>query len=213
MPLPIPQHTRECPYCKNMAQFTLEKRQDSGQELFSQSNASLNPRVPGSTFSPQQIAVFRCCVCHSPVFMRAFGKALDEINIYPSNIIEIPPEVPNKVGIIYKEALLCCSVMAWNATATMCRRAIQECVLDKGGVGNDLYHQIDDLYDKRIITDDIKAWAHEIRVLGRNGAHADVPTDVGEEEAIFAVDFVKETLNYIYVLKARLDQRKARKKT
>ena len=45
-------------------------------------------------------------------------------------------------------------------------------------------------------------------MLGRDGAHADVSFDVEEEEATFAIEFTKELLNFVYVLKARLNRRK-----
>jgi hypothetical protein len=56
----------------------------------------------------------------------------------------------------------------------------------------------------------LKDWAHEIRTIGKNGAHADVPIDVTESDAKDALDFTEEFLNYTYVLKKRLQRRGAK---
>ena len=205
MGMPGDRHTRECPYCHNQAQFNFVK--ENG-DFFAAFNVRINPEDEKSAVQRNDIGVFKCCVCGGPLFIRAHGPQLQNLDIYPINIPTAPTDIPEKIRNIYLEALRCFGVRAWNATATMCRRVIQECIIDKGGEGKDLYHQIDDLAVKRIITDDIKDWAQEIRILGRDGAHADVPTDVGEEEAKFAVEFTEELLNYVYILKARLQKRR-----
>lgn len=209
MTLPNNQHTRECPYCHNKAQFNYLWEGEKSTKVY---NARENPLDDKSKLERNDVAVYKCCVCGGALFIRAHGNNLSsqKLDIYPVNIPTVSDDIPEKIRAIYIEALLCFGVGAWNATATMCRRIVQECIINKGGVGKTLYNQIDNLASKRIITDDIKDWAHEIRILGRDGAHADVTTDVGEEEAKFAVEFTKELLNYVYILKARLQRRKTK---
>lgn len=204
MNIPPDKHTRECPYCHNKAQFNYLWNQDSVKVF----NARLDPTDEKSACQRNDVSVYICCVCGGPLFARAYGDNLSnqKLDVYPTNIPFASLDIPEKIRKIYLEALICFNVSAWNATATMCRRAVQECIIDKGGEGKMLYNQIDNLAEKRIITDDIKEWAHEIRLLGRDGAHADVPTDVGEKEANFAIEFTGELLNYVYILKARLQK-------
>lgn len=204
MGVPSNQHTRECPYCHTKAQFNFA----SNKEPVVTHSARVNPVDEKSSMQRNDIAMYKCCVCGGPLFIRAYGTQTSQLEVYPVNIPTASTDIPEKIRNIYLEALRCFSVHAWNATATMCRRAVQECILEKGGTGKMLYNQIDDLATKRVITEDIKEWAHELRILGRDAAHADVPTDVGEKEAKFAVEFTEELLNYVYVLKARLTRRK-----
>ncbi|MBK7553589.1 MAG: DUF4145 domain-containing protein [Flavobacteriales bacterium] len=58
-----------------------------------------------------------------------------------------------------------------------------------------------------LIAPDLKAWAHEVRLIGKDGAHADVPSDVTETDADDVVEFVDAFLNYLYVLTDRLKRR------
>jgi len=203
MSLPPGGHTRKCPYCHNKAQFNYVSNNS-----FIAYNARVDPLDEKSAMQRNDVAMYKCCVCGGPVFARSHGKEPTTIDIYPVSIPSASKDIPKEARDIYIEALRCFDVKAWNAAATMCRRAVQECVLDKGGTGKTLYNQIDDLAGRRVITEDIKDWAHELRLLGRDGAHADVLTDVGEEEAKFAIEFTEELLNYVYVLKARLGRRK-----
>ncbi|MDD4955592.1 MAG: DUF4145 domain-containing protein, partial [Candidatus Omnitrophica bacterium] len=190
MSIPQDKHTRECPYCHKNAQFNFLWNQEP-IKIF---NAKSDPCDEKSAWQRNDVSVYVCCVCGGTLFTRAYGNKLQEqkLDIYPVNLPSIPKEIPDKIKSICHEAHTCFNVGAWNATTTMCRRAVQECIIDKGGQGNTLYNQIDDLAGKRIITDDIKDWAHEIRILGRDGAHADIPTDVGEQEAKFCIEFTDE---------------------
>lgn len=143
------------------------------------------------------------------LFVRRW-KDSGKVEIYPISIPNVPTDIPTQVKEIYEEALKCHSIGAWNATAVMSRRAIQEAVLNVGGKGKDLFTQIKDLGEKKVIVPDLVD-VHEVRSIGKDGAHADVPTDVTPEDADEAIDFTTEFLNYIYVLRERLKSREARK--
>lgn len=94
--------------------------------------------------------------------------------------------IPSPIKEDMEEAYKCQAVQAWRAAVTMARRALQNICLDKGApatrtitpksgipkeIKNDLINQINWLYDERIITKDLKDWAHEIRTVGNSGAH------------------------------------------
>jgi len=209
MSLPANGHTRKCPYCDNMAQFNFVD--NKGHMFATQYAARIQPQDNSSSMQVIQIGVYKCCVCGCPVFIRRYGDGLAKEDLYPINIPSSSSSIPAEVREIYLEAMRCFSVKAWNATATMCRRAVQECIVGKGGEGKTLFEQIDNLYEKRVIQDDLKEWAHAIRILGKDGAHADVASNVGEEEAKFALEFTEALLNYVYVLKAKLASRRQKK--
>lgn len=198
--LPAPNHVRECPHCGIGAQFI-------NQFISSIESMRENPRNEKSPRKLNQVAVYRCAICSGPLFVHVSGTSLAIVEIYPSSVPNISSEIPSPIREILIEAISCFGVLAWNATATMCRRAIQETVIKLGGSGKDLYNQIEDLEIKRIITTDLRDWAHEIRTIGKHGAHADVPIDVTKSDAEDALDFTQEFLNYTYVLKNRLQRR------
>jgi hypothetical protein len=92
----------------------------------------------------------------------------------------------------------------------MCRRAVQEVAVLHKAVGKTLFEQIEFLAQNQTIAGDLKDWAHEVRLIGKDGAHADVPNDVTEQDADEAVEFTTQFINYIYVLKQKLQSRKSR---
>lgn len=195
--------TWHCPYCKRHTQFNQEfKKQFTYQIALS------------DAWQCADMLVYSCVMCHEPVFFRVIGPSDqgdipdDRITVYPRTIPDTPTDIPQPIRDIFLEAVRCASIQAWNAAATMCRRAVQECVVERGGEGRDLYHQIEDLAQKRIITEQLKEWAHEVRIIGKAGAHADVPIDVTSADADDALRFTDELLNYIYVLTARLQRRR-----
>ncbi|MBI2884890.1 MAG: DUF4145 domain-containing protein [Candidatus Omnitrophica bacterium] len=191
-----------CPYCKRHTQFNRKFL-----EAYNYSSGE------GKPWQRADMRLYACVMCHEPVLFRVVGESDrgeipdDRITVYPRTIPEAPEDIPNPIRAIFLEALYCASVQAWNATAAMCRRAVQECVIAKGGKGVDLYHQIEDLEQKRAIPEDLKDWAHEVRVIGKVGAHADVPMDITPSDAEDALKFTEEMLNYVYVLKGRLQKR------
>ena len=70
--------------------------------------------------------------------------------------------------------------------------------LDKNATGKDLYDQLKDLRERQEITSDLWAWAEELRVVGKHGAHPEWE-DVTIEDADYAIRFLREILRYVYV--------------
>ena len=95
----------------------------------------------------------------------------------------------------------------------MCRRALQTSLIQKGAEKEKSVEQIDELSDKEIITEDIKNWAHEIRLKGNIGAHPDQDglKDVTPQDAEDLIRFMEEYLNYVYIMPAKVAEEIARK--
>ncbi len=52
--------------------------------------------------------------------------------------------------------------------------------------------------DTHALTPDLWAWAEELRVVGRSGAHPEWE-DVTAEDAEYAVRFLREIVRYVYI--------------
>jgi hypothetical protein len=133
---------------------------------------------------------------------------------------EIPPHIQED----FKEALRCQFVEAWNATAEMCRRAIEASCIDLGVPANKikvLEDMIDWLEKERKITPDLKEAAHKVRLGGNRGAHPPeggpktemgIPAEPGpiekieKEHAEAIVDFTRHFFQYVYVIPKQLDK-------
>lgn len=147
---------------------------------------------------------------------------------YPSWIPKRMEGLPDAVASCLHEAQMCFSVGAWNATAVLVRRAVEECCREKGAKKWKLEQKIDELAATNVITSQLRDWAHEVRFIGNDGAHGSkstktadpskqdydefeptvIPLDVTEEDAKAAIAFADELFKYVYVMPARIKQRK-----
>ena len=119
-----------------------------------------------------------CNACQEPVLVLNSG-----VRVFPHPRPSPTHEaIPGSIASDLSEAKLCYSVGAWNAAATMARRAIQRASVDRGAPGDRKLHaQIDHLADQGTITSEMKSWAHAIRDVGNDGAHP--PESVTDAEA------------------------------
>jgi hypothetical protein len=144
----------------------------------------------------------------------------------------VADEIPVHIREDFKEALRCMFVDAHNATAEMCRRAIEASCLDLGAPKKKvLEDMIDWLVDHQRITPDLKQAAHKVRLGGNRGAHPpgealpapapgvapSLPTAGGsdrdgpverieKEHAEAIVAFTRHFFQYVYVIPKQLDK-------
>ena len=144
---------------------------------------------------------------------------------------DVASEIPKHIQPDFKEALRCLWVNAYNATAEMCRRALEASCVDLGAPKKDvLEDMIDWLADQRIITPFLQKVAHKIRLGGNRGAHphlqedsnksqvADPPATsevedvsgpviiIEKDHADAIVKFTREFFNHVYVVPKQLDK-------
>jgi hypothetical protein len=121
----------------------------------------------------------------------------------------VAPEVPKPIAEDFREALRCEWIKAFKATVTMCRRALQASCIELKAKDGRLQDQIDDLAEKRLITQLLKELAHEVRVTGNDGAHpgSDGLNDVTEKDAREIIEFTREFFHHVFVVRAKLKAR------
>lgn len=115
--------------------------------------------------------------------------------------------IPDEIKPAFREALRCRWVVSFQAVVLMCRRCLQVSCDREGAQGGDLFKQIDDLAGKGTITKTLKDMAHRIRLLGKKGAHgdySDIDDTVTEADADDAILFMRNYLDFVYVLPAKL---------
>lgn len=134
---------------------------------------------------------------------------------------EIPPDIQPD----FKEALRCLWVNAYNATAEMCRRAVEASCLDLGAPKKKvLEDMIDWLEAQRKITPFLRDVAHKVRLGGNRGAHPEgvvaAPagavaaneqepgpiTKIEKDHAEAIVKFTREFFHHVYVVPKQLEK-------
>jgi Domain of unknown function (DUF4145) len=123
--------------------------------------------------------------------------------LYPSRIegrrmIDEDYYLPSKIRQIYKETLLALINRA-PILAGMGMRALLESVCkEKNADGRDLFHQIDNLTQKGILTPTAAEILHKIRTLGNAAAHEVKPHS--DKQLGIAMDIVEHLLKDVYIL-------------
>ena len=170
----------------------------------------------------RMISSARCETCKEYVLIVGTRRPIGGGRGQPCVAIEVYPigrpgqmvdkDIPAAVLEDFNEALRCQFIKAFKATVVMCGRAIQTSALALGAGGTRLVDQIDDLFKKGKITEALKDFAHEVRLVRNDGAHPDKDglADVTEQDASAVIEFTREYLHHVYVMPAKLSARKGK---
>lgn len=127
----------------------------------------------------------------------------------PSENAEIPPHLPQSVAKAFRQGETNFRLPdAEEAAALMYRRslelAVKEVFPDEKGT---LIQRIDKLASKGFLPDAMKDWAHEIRVIGNDGAHE--LDGVERADLVAAQGFTDAFLRYLISLPQEVKLRRA----
>jgi hypothetical protein len=205
----------ECPHCSRASAFLLVTN------------------VYGQPGTLRWVAGLQCQACMKfilgVVSLNGGHTALIYEGHYPLGSPDetVANEVPEHIKLDFQEALRCQFVKAYNATAEMCRRALEASCIDLGVPTKIkvLEDMIDWLEKQRIITPHMQRVAHKIRLGGNRGAHPPpdgpmplasnsegsleeyAPVSIIEKEHADAiVIFTREFFHHVYVVPKQLDK-------
>lgn len=161
--------------------------------------------------------VIQCLGCKSISFRVASSNSEDYYPIsddeYEYSVTEklYPPRIegrkglgddsvylPMKVKQIYDETLTALSVQAPILAAIGLRALVEAVCKEKNASGRDLFNQIDNLVEQRVLTPAGAAILHKIRALGNAAAHEAKPHN--ERQLALAMDIVEHMLKDVYIL-------------
>lgn len=185
-----------CPHCHEFTAFTIKKWDSQDLER-------------------DTAAAGIICQCNNPKCRKLFyadgvcryGTLIEIIKFFPQEAIpEVDSSIVESVKKDFDEANLCLSVNAINGAAMLARRALQTLCLDKGvKKGGELRTQIDELFMKNLINEDLKDSAHQIRLTGNDAAHSD---PVSRNEVEETLELLGDLCEMVYVIPARNAARK-----
>lgn len=112
--------------------------------------------------------------------------------------------VPAHILEDFKEGVISLYHKCPKAAVSMFRRALQSALLERGAKPKE--DLVDQIKNATFLTQDIKDWAHNIRIFGNWGAHPqdDNLKDADEKTAKETQDFLEEFFNYVYVMPSRV---------
>ncbi|MFY9619894.1 MAG: DUF4145 domain-containing protein [Pyrinomonadaceae bacterium] len=96
-------------------------------------------------------------------------------------------KIPEEIVLTIKEAIRCFAAGSYYGCAAMCRRIVEGIVVTKNARGNNLKQKIDDLGNKKLISERV-AWEDQwVRSLGNIACHFDT---ISENQITFDVAWV-----------------------
>lgn len=147
-------------------------------------------------------SIYVCSRCGRPVIggCASDKKYLDEI--YPKRD-EVAEDIPNKARTFLSQAME--SLHAPSGAIMLCASSIDSMLKEKGLKSGSLYNRIDKAAKDGLITNEMSAWAHDIRLDANDERHADDEAELPTtEDAKRCIDFVKAFADFMYVLPARV---------
>lgn len=138
------------------------------------------------------------------------GHAFEILDTYPTEKSHIAPaSVPAPAERAFLQGAQNAAVKNSDAAAAMFRKAIDIAtrVLDSSLAGKNLAPRIDALHKAGKLTEDLKEWAHLIRLDGNQGAHDD--DELSEDQIQQLQSFTELFLTYTFTLPAEVAAKKA----
>ena len=119
--------------------------------------------------------------------------------------------MPREVLEDFAEGVISLHNKCPRAATAMFRRSLQSALLERGS--NTKQDLVDQIKNASFLTQDIKDWAHNIRIFGNWGAHPqdDNLREADEPIAKETQAFLEEFFNYVYVMPNRVAKARAAK--
>jgi hypothetical protein len=167
-------------------------------------------------YRPRQVGlVYLCDACHMPIFLRF------TVRVYGAARIELSPQfteierarekfsftyIPEDIELLFREALTCYSHGAFNAFASMSRRAMQAMFADLGEAGKlRLFDELNAVRELANLESDIFTKMRNVLFGAELDARSALPVVDGYEAGII-LEAVKDLLYEAYVRKGKLQQ-------
>ena len=127
---------------------------------------------------------------------------------YPS-VEQAPSELPERARKFLQQALD--SLHAPDGAVMLAASSIDSMLKDKGYKDGSLFDRIEAATASGLLTTEMKAWAHEIRLSANEPRHADDDFDgFTPADAEQTVEFAKALCEYLYVLPSRVQRWKSK---
>jgi len=179
-----------CPHC-NIAQPYLARM--SGPTCTS---GPLNP-------NKNYWSIYVCHSCGGVILTCSLESPMNHIReIWPSPRI-VSNELPERARDYLSQAVA--SIHAPAGAVMLTASAVDAMLKDKGYREGSLYKRIDDAAAAHLITAEMAAWAHEIRLDANDQRHADINAalpDAGDAKKV--IEFASALGQFLYELPARV---------
>ncbi|MEX2516663.1 MAG: DUF4145 domain-containing protein [Gammaproteobacteria bacterium] len=153
---------------------------------------------------PRRWRVYCCSSCGGLVTAWALQFNQAVIQWFPVSLT-VEDDIPERPRAYLQQALE--SLHAPAGSIMLSASSVDSMLKIKGYTEGSLYNRIDAAAQDHLITNEMAAWAHEVRLDANDQRHADemaaLPTT---EDAQRAIDFVRAFGQYLFVLPAKIQR-------
>ena len=155
-------------------------------------------------------------VCQSCGGQTMTVSKYDQVQEVFGSIVEIWPSprtvdgsVPERAKSFLEQAIT--SISAPAGAVMLTASAVDSMLKEKGLKAGSLYKRIDQAAAEHLITADMAAWAHEVRLEANDQRHADEEAALpNEADAQKGIDFALALAQFLFVLPSRVAQGRAK---
>lgn len=153
----------------------------------------------------RQWGAYRCATCGGVVLASSPKDAAQDITqLWPSPQ-SVADTVPGRARSFLEQAIA--SIHAPSGAVMLTASAVDAMLKEKGLKEGSLNNRIDEAAKKHLITPEMAAWAHEIRLDANDQRHADeaapLPTEADAQKAL---EFTQALAQFLFVLPARVER-------
>lgn len=156
--------------------------------------------------NPRLWATYQCATCGGVVLVTA-PNAVQNSNV--SDVWPVPDTVadviPQRARAFLLQAIA--SLHAPSGAVMLTASSVDAMLKEKGYKDGTLSARIDAAADAHLITQEMAAWAHEIRLDANDQRHADESAALpSKTDASRVIEFAKALAQFLYVLPARVER-------
>lgn len=148
--------------------------------------------------------IYVCRTCGGVVSAWAVQYNHPVVDYFPSST-QVDEEVPDRPRTFLQQAQE--SLHAPAGAVMLCASAVDAMLKIKNYVDGSLYKRIEKAAEDHLITADMAAWAHEVRLDANDQRHADqaaaLPT---RQDAVRSIDFANALAQFLFVLPSRVQK-------
>ncbi|KIF65453.1 hypothetical protein NX10_00915 [Pseudomonas fluorescens] len=162
----------------------------------------------------RQWVVYRCNTCGgatmavAPVIDKSRNQWGEVTDIWPTPQT-VHDSIPDRAKAYLQQAIA--SIAAPSGAVMLTASAVDSMLKEKGYKEGSLYKRIDKAAADHLITAEMAAWAHEVRLDANDQRHVDDNAAMPDEaDAQRSIEFTQALAQFLFVLPARVAEGRAR---
>ncbi len=146
--------------------------------------------------------IYKCHSCGGCVMVCSPENSSHNVKLYPGSI-RAKKEIPERARYYLDQAIE--TKHSPSASIVMSAASIDAMLKLKGYENGSLYSRIDQAASDHLITDEMKEWAHDIRLDANDERHADINSVLpAEKDSMRCIDFAQALGEILFVLPERV---------